>query len=233
MSDAEMLEQVDPGASYTDPAAYPAPEMVGEPPQMGEPEEETPDYAALLEAERQRATMAEESARAIAQQAEYLQQQQQQQAYAQAQQAWKQKTEQVWRETESWDPEQRDAALRAYYEQQIAEVANAGQTAIAMVMAQGWSDRVMQQYGLEEKDRMLLGNNPNQMPIIAARIAEERQNHKQVLERMDKERRALEAQRIMGNGVNRIGGRQGGAAQANEKYEKGSIDHLKALYFGE
>lgn len=230
MSEAEMMGQPEHlDAMPTDPAAFaPGPEGV---PSFGE-EPETPDYAALLAAERAEKERLAREAEQYRQQQAAWRQQQEQLAFQQAQAAFEARKQQLKQATRDYDPEMREQILEAFYQEQLQQSNRAAQQAVQYVTAQAWANNVIQQYGLRDDDRMLLGNDPNQMPVIAARIAEERKQHQQLLEQIERERRAKQAQSTVEAQVNRIGGVGGRPAPSNDNIEKGTPQHLRALLAG-
>jgi len=200
-----------------------APEPGGEPSQ-----EETPDYAAMLEAERARSNALEREVEQRRQQEAAWEQQRQQMAFQQAQAAFNAREEQLRQQTQGFDPEMRDQVMGQFYREQLGQMQQAAQQAIQAVAAQSFADRVLRDHGLTPDDRILLGNDPNQMTAIAARIQAERDQHKKLIDQIERDRRARQAQQTIQSGVNLIGG-VNARPVVQADYEKGSLDHLRAL----
>jgi hypothetical protein len=223
--------QVSPDAMANDPAAvYEAPGLEGIPSEQGM--EEQPDYAAMLEQERQAREEAERRAQQTEQQLSGWQAQQQQMMFQQAQQAWQQREQQLIEGTKDYDENTRVAIMRQFYNEQINQLAQAGQQAVQMVSVQAYTQDVLRRYGLSDDDRILLGNNPNQIEQAAARLRAERDQHRSLVEQIERDRRARQAQETVQAGVNRIGGVGGRPVPAQGEYEKGSPEHLRALLRG-
>jgi hypothetical protein len=220
--------QVSPDAMANDPAAvYEAPGLEGIPSEQGV--EEQPDYAAMLEQERQARQQAEQREAAAQQQAQALHQQQQQVLYAQAQQAWNNREAELVNKIQDYDQNTQMQIMREFYKQRDQEKDQQFQQVLQFVTAQSWAEKVMQENGLTPEDRILLGQDPNAMPQIAARIKAERDQHRKLVEQIERDRRAMQAQQSVQAGVNRIGGVGGRPVQSQTEYELGSPEHLRAL----
>lgn len=218
-------------ALSVDSAVDTAPELTGEPfaADFEQPGGPTIDYAAMLEAERQeKAVLARQLAEREQREAAW-ERQRQQMAFAQAQAAWKAKEDSLLQQTRDYDPEQRIQVMQAFYNEQLQQAIQAGQQAVQMVSTHSFADQVMREHGLTAEDRILLGNDPRQMQAIAGRIKAERDQHSRLVAQIERDRRARTAQQTLESGVNRIGGVNGRPVTVQGDYEKGSMDHLRAL----
>ncbi len=216
----------DPGAVDPNFAAY-APEFDAMPPE-GE-QQETPDYAAIAEDAQRRAEEAERRAEAAAQQAQAMQAQQQQVLYAQAQQAWRQKEAQLAESIQDYDQQTQIKIMQEFYNQRDAQKDQQYQQVLQFVTAQAYAEKIMQDHGLSPEDRILLGQDPNAMPHIAARIKAERDRYNGLIEQQERSRRANQALQTVNNGINQIGGVNARPAPIPDNIEKGTLAHLKAI----
>jgi hypothetical protein len=216
----------DPGAVDPNSAAY-APEFDAMPPE-GE-QQEQPDYAAIAEEAQRRAEEAERRAEAAAQQAQAIQAQQQQVLYAQAQQAWKQKEAQLAERIQDYDQQTQIKIMQEFYNQRDAQKDQQYQQVLQFVTAQAYAEKLMQHYGLSQEDRVLLGQDPNAMPHIAAKIKADRDRYEGLIAEQQRGRRAQQALQTVNNGINQIGGVNARPAPLPDNIEKGSKGHLSAL----
>lgn len=227
MQEFDQLGNIDTGAIENGTAAY-APDPDSVPQDV--PVEEAPDYAAMLAERDARLEEVQRKNEAYQQQINAAEHQRQQVLYQQAQQAWKQREQQLIAQTSDYDSDTRLAVLQEFYNQQINQVAQAGQQAVQMVSVHAWADQVIRENGLKPEDRIMLGNDPNQMQAIAARLKAERDEYANLRKQVERGSRAQQAQQHIENGINRIGGVGGRPAPVEPTYQKGSPEHLRELW---
>jgi hypothetical protein len=227
LGDPQVTDAMPEGA-----AGFIPPEPGAMPSLEGQPEDQQPDYAAMLAAERAEKEQARREAEELRQYRAQFEQARQQMAFQQAAQAWEQRKQQLKQQLEPYDTETREQFITAFYESQMQQMAQAAQQQNMMLMANGWADQVLREHGLAPEDRMLLGEDPNQYQARAQRIAEDRRQHNELLENIQRQQRAQQAQQRVEAGVNRIGGVGGRPAPVGDNIERGSRDHLRALLTG-
>lgn len=226
--DPEITQEqlADPGAVDPNLAAY-APEFEAMPPE-GE-QQETPDYAAVAEDAQRRAEEAERRAEAVEQQLQARAQREQQMLYQQAQQAWRAKESELVQKIQDYDEPTKIAIMQEFYNQRDQQKDQQYQQVLQFVTAQAFAENIMRDYGLSPEDRVLLGQDPNAMPHIAARIKAERDRYNGLIAQQEKSRRAQQALQTVNNGINQIGGVGARPAPIPDGIEKGTKEHLRAL----
>jgi hypothetical protein len=178
-------------------------------------------------AEYQRMQERAANAERIAQQA---QAQANQLAAAQAQAAYEANRQKAIEEArEKDDP----TILSNFYEQERQQERQQIQSGMAQMLVGGYRQKLQQDYGLRPEQVHMLGEDPNQMESRAQYLHQQNQQAQQFQESLNQAFVGQQAHdRVMSN-ADRIGGARGGAGRAEPTYEKGSMDHLHDLYYGE
>jgi hypothetical protein len=178
-------------------------------------------------AEYQRMQERAANAERIAQQA---QMQANQLAAAQAQAAYEANRKKAIEEArEKDDP----TILSNFYEQERQQERQQIQSGMAQMLVGGYRQKLQQDYGLRPEQVHMLGEDPNQMESRAQYLHQQNQQAQQFQESLNQAFVGQQAHdRVMSN-ADRIGGARGGAGRAEPTYEKGSMDHLHDLYYGE
>jgi hypothetical protein len=97
----------------------------------------------------------------------------------------------------------------------------------------GYRQKLQQDYGLRPDQVHMLGEDPNMMESRAQYLFQQNQQAQQFQESLNQAFVGQQAHdRVMSN-ADRIGGARGGAGRAEPTYEKGSMDHLRDLMYGE
>lgn len=185
------------------------------------------DVPQIDPAEYQRMQERAANAERIAQQA---QMQANQLAAAQAQAAYEANRQKAIEEArEKDDP----TILSSFYEQERQQERQQIQSGMAQMLVGGYRQKLQQDYGLRPDQVHMLGEDPNMMESRAQYLHQQNQQAQQFQESLNQAFVGQQAHdRVMSN-ADRIGGARGGAGRAEPTYEKGSMDHLHDLYYGE
>jgi hypothetical protein len=123
--------------------------------------------------------------------------------------------------------------LSNFYEQERQQERQQIQSGMAQMLVGGYRQKLQQDYGLRPEQVHMLGEDPNQMESRAQYLHQQNQQAQQFQESLNQAFVGQQAHdRVMSN-ADRIGGARGGAGRAEPTYEKGSMDHLHDLYYGE
>ena len=206
-------DYIQPISSDPNLSAANAPEIVETPPI--DPAEYNRVQSELA-AERQRAAAAEQRATAL--------------AVAQANAAYEAKKSQAKEAAkESGDIE----ALEQFYESDRMTREQQLQQAVVGAAVNGYRGDLKNRYGLRDDQVTLLGEDPNQMEYRAQMLFQQNQQASQFQQSLDNAFLGQQAhERTMMN-ADRIGGSRGGAGRPEATYEKGSMDHLRELMYGD
>jgi hypothetical protein len=178
-------------------------------------------------AEYQRMQERAANAERIAQQA---QMQANQLAAAQAQAAYEANRQKAIEEArEKDDP----TVLSKFYEQERQQERQQIQAGMAQMLVGGYRQKLQQDYGLRPEQVHMLGEDPNMMESRAQYLHQQNQQAQQFEQSLNQAFVGQQAHdRVMSN-ADRIGGARGGAGRAEPTYEKGSMDHLRDLMYGD
>jgi hypothetical protein len=210
--DPQNVNQLNDGSAL-DPSAPQGPEG------QGAPQIDPAEYQRMQE----RAAAAERAAQQAQMQANQL-------AAAQAQAAYEANRKKAIEEArEKDDP----TILSNFYEQERQQERQQIQSGMAQMLVGGYRQKLQQDYGLRPDQVHMLGEDPNQMESRAQYLHQQNQQAQQFQESLNQAFVGQQAHdRVMSN-ADRIGGARGGAGRAEPTYEKGSMDHLHDLYYGE
>jgi hypothetical protein len=210
--DPQNVNQLNDGSAL-DPSAPQGPE------DQGAPQIDPAEYQRMQE----RAANAERIAQQAQMQANQL-------AAAQAQAAYEANRQKAIEEArEKDDP----TILSSFYEQERQQERQQIQSGMAQMLVGGYRQKLQQDYGLRPEQVHMLGEDPNQMESRAQYLHQQNQQAQQFQESLNQAFVGQQAHdRVMSN-ADRIGGARGGAGRAEPTYEKGSMDHLHDLYYGE
>lgn len=121
------------------------------------------------------------------------------------------------------------AALRQYYE-------GAVQTVMRVAMGPGYAEHLIAEHGLAPEDRALLGNDPQQMPVIAAALAARDRRTQTQIDQTKRDlrnvKRGQQARRLVASGATLAGG-PGQRAPVVDPRSLSPMEHLKALLAGQ
>ena len=169
-----------------------------------------------LAAERQRAAAAEQRATAL--------------AVAQANAAYEAKKSQAKEAAkESGDIE----ALEQFYESDLMTREQQLQQAVVGAAVNGYRGDLKNRYGLRDDQVTLLGEDPNQMEYRAQMLFQQNQQASQFQQSLDNAFLGQQAHERTIMNADLIGGSRCGAGRPEPTYEKGSMDHLRELMYGE
>ena len=215
-------DQVNPDAVGLEAAAPDAPVVDAAP-----LESDAPNWEAIVAQERAQRQALEAQLTPLQQQVQQLSQFQQQAMLAQAQAAFQREEQELLQRIEGLDDETQRRAMQEFYRQQSTREVQALQQMARTIAINGFADKLISENGLTPEDRVLLGDNPDTMPMIASALAQQRQQVAQLRTELERQRAAERAMQFVGNPATRSAGGQGAVApQAN--YEPGSLAHMKA-----
>lgn len=218
-------EPVFPSAADLDAAAI-APELEPTP-----GAEETPDWAAIAAQERAEKEALAAQFQSTQQKVSQLEQFQQQAMLAQSQAAFQQEERDFFQRIEGLDQESYNRATRDFYAQQNEQRMAAMQDVTRRVAVNGYADMLIRELGLTPDDRVLLGDNPDLMPMIAGNLSQQRQQTAELRSELERRKAADQARQFVGNPATRSSGGQGAIA-STANYEPGSLEHMKAALAG-
>lgn len=123
--------------------------------------------------------------------------------------------------------------LSSFYESQRQQEHQQIQQGFAQMLVGGYRQKMITDYGLRPEQAHMLGEDPNQMESRAQYLFQQNQQAQQFQESLNNAFIGQQAHdRVMSN-ADRIGGSRGGQGSAQPTYEKGSMEHLKDLMFGD
>ena len=178
---------------------------------------------AVVQQLEQRAAAAERAAQQAQMQANQL-------AAAQAQAAYEANRQKAIEEArEKEDP----TILANFYEARRQEEQAQLRAGFGQMLVGGYRQKLQQDYGLRPDQVHMLGEDPDQMESRAQYLHQQNQQAQQFQESLNQAFVGQQAHdRVMSN-ADRIGGARGGAGRPEPTYEKGSMDHLRDLMYGE
>ena len=124
-------------------------------------------------------------------------------------------------------------AVTQFYESDRQNRDQQVQQALMGAVVTRYRDDLKGRYGLREDQMIYLGENPEMMEARAQGLAQQNQQALAFQQSLDNAFLGQQAhERTMMN-ADRIGGSRGGAGRPEPTYEKGSMDHLRELMYGD
>ena len=124
-------------------------------------------------------------------------------------------------------------AVTQFYESDRQNRDQQVQQALMGAVVTRYRDDLKGRYGLREDQMIYLGENPEMMEARAQGLAQQNQQAQTFQQSLDNAFLGQQAhERTMMN-ADRIGGSRGGAGRPEPTYEKGSMDHLRELMYGD
>lgn len=186
---------------------------------------DTPNWEQIAQEAQARAASLEQQFAPLQQQVQQLSQFQQQAMLERTQAAFAQDEQRLLQDVENGTRNAQD--LRDLYSKKSQWEAQQLQDLAKTIAVNGYKDKLVYELGLTQDDRLLLGDNPELMPVIASRIQADREQAATLRAELDRQRAAQQAVNFVGNPATRSSGGQGGGAP-QPTYEPGSLEHMKA-----